>query len=142
MRNDLWTAWRTLVRAGTMVGETLHASRQVVGVRGGTISSAMSDPFRADHAELALMVNEKADAFASAGAALTDSWLRMQSDVTAQAFAVGGLMMAGRLPGPRASRALAARQRRIGDAALSGSMKALHPIHAAATANARRLKGR
>ncbi|MCA1654591.1 MAG: hypothetical protein ABR588_05720 [Sphingomicrobium sp.] len=140
MRNDLWTAWRTMMRAGTMMRETIDASHHVVEVRGEAISAAMSDPLHADQTELALMVNEKTEAFALAGAALTSRWLAMQSDLAAQALAVGGLMVSGRLPGRRAARAMVARQRRIGYAAAKGSIAALQPIHAAATANARRLK--
>jgi len=134
-----WAGWNAMVKAGTMLGETLEASRRVVNARQGTISNAMSDPFHADHRELALMVDEKTDAFAAAGAALANSWFSMQSDVAAQAMAVGGMMMSGRMPSAKATQAVAARQVRIGDAALRGSMKALRPIHATATANARRL---
>lgn len=140
MRNDLWTAWQQLLRAGTMVGETVAASHAVVGARQETISSAFADPLRADHAELALMVSEKTSAFASAGAALASNWLRMQSDLAAQAMALGAMTVSGRLPSARAARTMAARQRRITDAAVRGSMQALRPIHAAATANARRLR--
>ncbi len=125
-----------------MMSETLEAAGRVVGVRQGTISSAFSDPLNADHVELALMVDEKTDAFASAGVALASSWLRMQSDVTAQAMALAGVVMSGRPPTPKVTRAMADRQRRIGNAALAGSIQALRPIHAAATANARRLKPR
>ena len=134
-----WAGWNAVVKAGTMLGETLEASRRVVNARQGTISNAMSDPFHADHRKLALMVDEKTDAFASAGTALANSWFSMQSDVAAQAMAVGGMMMSGKLPSANATRIFAARQARIGDAALRGSVKALRPIHAAATANARRL---
>lgn len=136
---DPWAAWNAMIKAGTMVTETLDASRRVVNARQETISDAMTDPFHADHRELALMVGEKTDAFTSAGAALANSWFSMQSDVAAQAMAVGGMMMAGKVPSAKATQAMAARQLRIGDAALRGSMKALRPIHAAATANARRL---
>lgn len=134
-----WAGWNAMMKAGTMLGETLDASRRVVNARQGTISNAMSDPFHADHRELTLMVEEKADAFSLAGTALANSWFSMQSDVAAQAMAVGGMMMSGKILSAKVTQALAARQVRIGDAALRGSMKALRPIHAAATANARRL---
>lgn len=130
---DALTMWRDMMRAGTMVAETLGASERVIGARRGTIASALTDPFNADHAELALMVQEKANAFAQAGAALAGSWIETQGDLAAQVMA---------MTGSRSLRGVVARQRRIGNAALAGSMQALRPIHSTVTANDRRLRKR
>ena len=80
---DSWHTWNSMMRTGMMMAETLDASRRVIGVRSGTIASAMSDPFAADHAELARMVQEKALAFSQAGAVMATSWMRMQGDLAA-----------------------------------------------------------
>ena len=135
---DYWSDWQRLVRAGMMWSETLTAAHAVVGHRSKTIESALNDPFGADHAELGRMVSEKAAAFGAAGASLArDTWA-MQADLAAQAAALGSLMM-GQLPTPGASRAMVRRGQRIGSAALASSLRAMAPVHKAATANARRL---
>ncbi len=135
---DPWREWERLIRAGTMWSETLSASHKVVGHRSRTIEDALTDPFGADHAELGRMVSEKSLAFGAAGASLARDYLTMQADLSAQAAAMGKLMM-GQLPTPRASLAIAARAQRLGSAGLASSIRALTPVHKAATANARRL---
>jgi hypothetical protein len=135
---DYWNDWQRLVRAGTMWSETLTAAHAVVGHRRTTIEHALGDPFAADHVELGRMVSEKAAAFGAAGASLARDTLAMQADLVAQAAALGALMM-GQLPTPGASRAMVDRSRRIGSAALASSLRAMAPVHKAATSNARRL---
>ncbi len=135
---DMWREWQRLVRAGTMWSETLSAAHAVVGHRSRTIESAMNDPFGADRAELGRMVSEKSSAFGAAGASLASDYLTMQADLTAQAATLGALMM-GQLPTPRATQAMMLRSQRLGSAALASSIRALTPVHKAATANARRL---
>ena len=139
MRRDPWSEWQRLWRAGTMMSETMTASHAVVGHRSKTIETAMCDPLRADHAELARMVSEKAAAFGAAGASLSRDWLAMQRDWNAQTVAMSAVMM-GRLPGPRGAQAMIMRGQRLSNAALASTNRALKPIHAAATANARRLR--
>ncbi len=138
MPSDPWTEWRRLVRAGTLVGETLAASHRVVGHRRSTISAAVENPLRADHAELGRMVSEKMAAFGEAGSSLTRDWWAMQADLAAQAAAITGMML-GQAPGPSEARAMLARTKRIGGAMLASSNRAMTPIHRAATANERRL---
>ena len=133
-----WIEWQKLVRAGTMLGETLTATQAVVEHRSKTIETAMSDPMHADFVELGRMVSEKSAAFGAAGMSLSRDWLAMQRDLSAQAVALSEMMM-GRLPGPRASQAMVARGQRLGSAALASGVRAMSPIHRAAIANERRL---
>lgn len=133
-----WSEWQRMVRAGTMLGETFDASRSVVGHRQTLIAAAISDPLGADLAELGRMVSEKAEAFGAAGTALSQSWLAMQHDLAAQ-WSDMSAMMVGQWPGPRKTRAMVARGQRLGSAAVTGSVRAMTPIHRAATANQKRL---
>ncbi len=135
---DPWREWHRLMRAGTMWGETLSASQAVVGHRSKTIEAALANPLGADHAELGRMVSEKSSAFGEAGASLARDYFAIQSDLSAQATALGRMML-GQIPTPRATQALMSRSQRIGTAALASSIRALAPVHRAATANARRL---
>lgn len=137
-----WIEWQRMVRAGTMLGETLTATQSVVEHRSKTIENAMSDPLGADYTELGRMVSEKSEAFGAAGASLSRDWFTMQRDWNAQGVAVAGAlsaMMFGQLPGPRKAQAMMTRGQRLGSAALASSVRAMTPIHRAATANERRL---
>ena len=136
---DLWREWERMIRAGTLWSETLSAAHAVVGHRSRTIESALKNPLRADHAELGRMVSEKSSAFGAAGASLVRDVSTMQADLAAQAAALGAMMI-GQLPSPRATQAMVARNRRLASAALASSVRAMVPIHKAATANARRLR--
>jgi len=135
---DPWRDWQRMMRAGTMWNETLNAAQAVVGHRSRTIERALSNPFAADHAELGRMVSEKSSAFGAAGASLARDVLTMQADLSAQAAALGRMMM-GQLPTSRATQAMVSRSQRLASAALVSSIRALTPVHKAATANARRL---
>jgi len=136
---DLWREWQRMMRAGTMWSETLSAAHAVVGHRSRTIERALSNPFGADHAELGRMVSEKSRAFGAAGASLASDYFSMQADLSEQAAALGQMMM-GQLPTPRATQAMMVRTQRLGSAAMTSSIRALTPVHKAATANAKRLK--
>ena len=138
MRRDPWSEWQRLWRAGTMMRETMTASHAVVGHRSKTIETAMSDPFSADYVEIGRMVSEKTTAFGAASASLSRDWFAMQRDWNAQAVAVSAMMM-GKVPGPRAAQAMVARGQRMGSVALASSVRAMTPIHRAATANEKRL---
>jgi len=133
-----WIEWQRMVRAGTMLGETLTATQSVVEHRSKTIENAMSDPLGADYAELGRMVSEKSEAFGAAGASLSRDWFAMQRDWNAQAIALSAMMF-GKHPGPRKAQAMMTRGQRLGSAALASSVRAMTPIHRAATANERRL---
>ena len=133
-----WIEWQRMIRAGTMLSETLTATHSVVGHRSKTIESAMSDPLGADYVELGRMVSEKSVAFSAAGTSLSRDWLAMQRDWNAQVVDLSAIML-GRVPGPRKALAMAARGQRLGSAALSSGVRAMIPIHRAATANEKRL---
>ena len=131
-----------MIKAGRMLGETLDAANAVVAKRGETIAAAASDPLHADHRELALMVTEKGRAFAKSSATMAGDLMSMQSDLMRQSQAIGSIMLSGRVPTFAAAGAIIDRGARINQRALSSSIRALKPIHAAATANQRRLKTR
>jgi hypothetical protein len=138
MRRDAWSEWQRLWRAGTMMSETLTATQAVVGHRRKTIEAAISNPMHADYVELGRMVSEKTAAFGEAGASLSKDWFGMQRDWNAQAVALSKVMM-GQMPGPRAAQAMIVRGQRISSAALASGVRAMTPIHRAATANEKRL---
>ena len=135
---NMWNDWQRLMRAGTMWGETMSAAHTVVGYRSKTIETALNNPFDADHAELGRMMSEKGSAFGAAGASLARDYFALHADLSAQATAMGKMMM-GQMPGPRASLAMVSRSQRLGSAALASSIRALTPVHRTATANAKRL---
>lgn len=135
---DPWREWQRLVRAGTMWSETLTASQAVVGHRSKTIEGVLTDPLRADHAELGRMVSEKSAAFGAAGASLARDYFALQADLSAQSAALGKMMM-GQLPTPQAAQAMITRTQRLGTAAVASTIRAMTPVHRTATANARRL---
>lgn len=139
MPSNPWTEWQRLMRAGTMWGETMSAAHTVVGHRSKTIETALNNPFGADHAELGRMVSEKGTAFGAAGASLARDYVALHADLSAQATAMLKMMM-GQLPGPRASLTMVNHSQRLGSAALASSIRALTPVHKAATANAKRLR--
>ena len=138
MRRDPWSEWQRLWRAGTMMSETMTASHAVVGHRSKTIESAMSNPMGADYVELGRMVSEKSAAFGAASASLSRDWFAMQRDWNSQAMAMSQMMI-GQIPSARAAQAMIVRGQRLGSAALASGMRAMTPIHRAATANQKRL---
>lgn len=151
--NPIDRAART-VRAGQ---ETAEASAQVIARRLTIMGEAMANPLRADHAELGRMGPEKVEALtASAGAVasgamdLADQGRRIANREGAEASAhMARLSKTDNLAGAAAlqaawgmgvwSRALSDSWN-MGEAVLKMQAKALSPIHAAAVANARRLK--
>ncbi|MNL14612.1 Phasin protein [compost metagenome] len=151
--NPIDRAART-ARAGQ---ETAEASAQVIARRLAIMGEALADPLRADHAELSRMGVEKVEALtASAGAVATgalnlaDQGRRIADREGAEASAhLARLARADSLAGAAAlqaawgmgvwSRALADGWG-LGEAMLKMQAEALSPIHAAAVANAERLK--
>ncbi len=133
-----WVEWQKMVRAGTMMSETLSATQAVVEHRSKTIETAMNDPMGADLVELGTMVSEKSAAFGAAGLSLSNDWFAMQREWNAQLNAMSAMML-GTMPTPTAANAMVARGQRLGSAALASSVRAMTPIHKAATANQRRL---
>ena len=151
--NPIDRAART-VRAGQ---ETAEASAKVIARRLTIMGEAMTNPLRADHAELGRMGPEKVQAMtASAGALasgamdLADQGRRIADRESVEASAhLARLARADSLAGAAAlqtawgmgvwSRALSDSWT-MGESMLKLQAKALSPIHAAAVANAKRLK--
>ncbi|MGO4409228.1 MULTISPECIES: phasin family protein [unclassified Brevundimonas] len=151
--NPIDQAART-ARAGQ---ETAQASAEVIARRMTIMGEAMANPLRADHAELGRMGTEKVEALtASAGAVaagaldLAEQGGRIAGREGAEASAhLTRLASADSLAGAAAlqaawgmgvwSRAVADGWS-LGAALLKTQAEALSPIHAAAVANAARLK--
>ena len=132
--------------AGTTqrASETLDASREVVARRVELMGDAARSPLDGNYAELGRMVPEKMEAFGKAGAAMADEWWAMQSAFMAEVRHMGAIAMKGRAPTMSELFALWQRNAAFGLRALERASamgdKGLRPIHAAATANAKRLK--
>lgn len=137
--------------------ELAEASAAVIARRFEIMGEAMADPLRADHAELGRMGTEKVEALAaSAQAACTDALdlVERAGRLAARegAEAADCLARLARADTPAAFAAaqtdwvLGAWGRAMADgwsfygAALDAQERTLAPVHAAATANARRLK--
>ena len=133
-----WAEWQNMVRAGTMLSETLTATQAVVKHRSRTIEQAMVNPIGADLVELGRMVSEKSNAFGAAGASLSKDWFALQRDYYAQISDVSAMML-GKLPSPDRAQKMLARGSRLGNTALASSVRAMTPIHRVARANQRRL---
>lgn len=150
---DPFTAWTRLLsaafdlgRIGQNASATITASQDVIARRTDIMAAAMRSPMTGDYAELARMVPEKVEAFSKGSAAMANEWWSMQAAFMTEAQHLGGLMMRGRAPSiaelaELSSRGLSYAVHSIERAARFGSL-GLSPVHAAATANARRLKRR
>ncbi len=134
-----WQIWADAAQTGLRVWETMAASAVVIDKRMPMIDAGMRNPFTADHVELSGMVTEKAQAFAKAGeslahdmAAMQGLWMQTMQD----------LWQAGTshsLPSTRQMAARSDRALRLTDSMIGATGRALAPIHAKATANAKRL---
>ena len=135
--------------------EMFAASAQVIGHRSGRMAAAGPRPSALDRREFALMGQEKLDAAAASAAAMTRQWFAFGNAAALQAWrdalAAGNAALA--LASSRSLQESVERQaalaRTLGRSATSVSRlsaagahiagRGLAPIHAAATANARRL---
>ena len=137
--------------------EMLAASAQVIGLRTGRMAAAGPLPSARDQREFALMAQEKFDAASASAAAMAGQWWSIGSGFGAQGwhdlFQVGIAMLSlassssvqqsvdRRAELTRTLRRSAASASRLGTAGARVAHRGLQPIHAAATANARRLTG-
>ena len=115
--------------------DLMVASSDVIQHRSGTIRAAWHDPMSADYPELFGMVAEKVEAFTRANISLLQDLGQANVDILAAATRVGGVTPVG----------LAAAGLKASTRTSRMAERALRPIHARATANARRLnrkKGR
>ena len=146
------TLWTDLA---VQTGEMLAASAQVIGLRTGRMAAAGPLPSARDQREFALMVQEKFDAASASAAAMAGQWLSIGGGFGVQVwhdlFQAGiGLLSLAASPTVQQSvarqaelartlRRSAASASRLGTAGARVAHRGLQPIHAAATANARRL---
>lgn len=137
---DLYTSSLKAAETAIRFWETMVASRSVIESRLGTIHSAAHGPATADYAELARIVPEKVSAFSKAGAAALADLQALQSVSFAQTQHLTKLMLGGRMPSVREMAEIAARSAKMAIVTADAAGKALVPVHAKATSNARRLK--
>ncbi len=145
---------RHLARTGC---ELIEASGDVVARRLEIVAEAVREPLKADYAELALMGTEKVEALAASAAvgatgavAAADALGRIAAREGAAARKALTAMAAAPTPAEALNAhgqwALGAWSRSVRDSWAFGAAMlrlqadAIHPVHAAATANARRLR--
>ena len=145
----LWT------ELAVQTGEMLAASAQVIGLRTGRMAAAGPLPSARDQREFALMAQEKFDAAGASAAAMAGQWLSIGGGFGAQIWhdlfqaGIAMLSLASSLTVQqsvdrqaelaRTLKRSAASASRLGTAGARVAHRGLQPIHAAATANARRL---
>ena len=134
-----WQIWTDAARTGLQFWETIAASAVVIDRRMPMIDAGMRNPFTADHVELTGMVTEKAQAFAKAGDSLAHDMAAMQSLWVQAMQDAWSLGTAGRIPSATRVAASGDRAMQLAAGMIGASGRALTPIHAKATANARRL---
>ena len=138
-------------------GEMLAASAQVIGLRTGRMAAAGPLPSARDQREFALMAQEKFDAASASAAAMAGQWLSIGGGFAVQVwydlFQAGIAMLSlassrtvqqsvdRQAELTRTLRRSAASASHLGTAGARVAHRGLQPIHAAATANARRLTG-
>ena len=123
----------------TAGAELALASLRVVNARTPMIAQAFSDPVRGNYAELTRMVSEKPLAFAQGASAGGPAWLAMAAESNrylAQAWKTPSFGLAPAMSASLGAFAFWGRMMSLGVAWQSAM---LAPVHATATANARRL---
>lgn len=134
-----WQIWTDAARTGLQLWETVAASAVVIDRRMPMIDAGLRNPWTADHVELTGMVTEKTTAFAKAGDSLAHDMTAMQGlwfQAMQDAWSLGA---AGRIPSAKRIAASNDRTMRLAAGMIGAGGRALTPIHAKATANARRL---
>jgi len=148
---------RHLARTARASRELIEASGDVIARRLEIVAEAVREPLKADYAELTLMGTEKVEALAASAAigaagaaAAVDAAGRIAAREGAAACTALEAMAAARTPAEalaaQGSWALGAWGRSVRDSLGFGASMlklqadALQPVHAAATANARRLR--
>lgn len=139
---DPWGLGMSMWRNAIALQETAVASHAVIGCRHDTIRAALSNPLDADVEELGRMVPEKVEAFTKAGTSLLDDCFAFQADWFAQMRDLGTIAIAGVPPSAAALDRIGRRAARITTRMSRAGGRALAPVHAAATANDRRLRKR
>ncbi|KQY99102.1 hypothetical protein ASD21_03855 [Caulobacter sp. Root1455] len=123
----------------TAGAELALASLRVVNARTPMIAQALNDPMRGNYAELTRMVSEKPLAFAQGAAAGGPAWLAMAAESNRYLAQVWKTPSYGVAPAMTASLGAVAFWGRMMSLGVAWQSAMLAPVHAAATANARRL---
>lgn len=121
---DMWMEGCT---TGLRLFETMAAVPAVVNARMPMIGAAAFNPATGDWPELYKMVVEKAEALTQAGLSITRDMQAIQAE---------------KLRPTRSAKSAAASSARMRRHAIGAAGRALAPVHAAATGNARRLQAR
>ena len=119
--------------------ELAVASLRVINARTPMIVRAVGDPMRGDYAELTRMVSEKPLAFARGAVAAAPSWLALAAESNRYLAGAWKTPRHGLAPALDASLGAMAFWGRMMSLNLAGWSAMLAPVHAVATANARRL---
>ena len=135
---DAWKLSSAMWANSLALQETAFAAQSVIRERSKTIDQALRDPLRADVVELGRIVPEKLAAFGEAGSAMTKDWIDMQADLMAQGRDAM-LLFTSWPPSPAALDRMSRRGSRLAAKMGAAGGRALAPVHAAATANHRRL---
>ncbi|WP_152639862.1 hypothetical protein [Sphingobium bisphenolivorans] len=141
-----WTqAWKlgsSFWANNVALSEMAWAAHHVIGHRSRLIDAAMRDPMNANLAELSRMLPEKLSAFGKANAALNRAMMDVQADLLEHGSDLSSLLTKG---WPPETAVLERIGKRGTDILLKMSLAGGHviePVHAAATANHRRLSRR
>ncbi len=138
-------------------GEMLQASGDVINARLEIMAAGMADPRKVDLKELSLMSTEKVEALSASASAMAKTFGDIGGRVGSGVMAEAGLASRAATSIASASTPAAAMQAQysyavgwwnraagqmltLNSAMLKGQAEALRPIHAAAVANAKRLK--
>jgi hypothetical protein len=123
----------------TAGAELALASLRVVNARTPMIVQAFNDPMRGNYAELTRMVSEKPLAFAQGASAGGPAWLAMAAESNRYFAQVWKTPTYGLVPSMSASFGALAFWGRMMSLGVAWQSAMLAPVHAVATANARRL---
>ncbi|MBO9559659.1 MAG: hypothetical protein J7515_13900 [Caulobacter sp.] len=126
----------------TTSAELALASLRVVNARTPMIAQAIHDPARGNYAELTRMVSEKPLAFARGAHAAGPAWLAMAAESNRYLTQAWKAPSWGLDPALDASFGALAFWGRMMSLGVAWQSAMLAPLHAAATANARRLGSR
>jgi hypothetical protein len=138
---DLQTIWfwpMHMAQAMSQLGDLMVATPLVVGARSKTIAAAMTDPTHADVHELRTMISEKVDAFGQSQRAQRRA-LNAVKDAHASAGAFAKAVSTGSIEAPVLGWRAAEQCFSAWASLALLPLAVVTPVHARATANARRL---
>ncbi|ODP38907.1 MULTISPECIES: hypothetical protein [Sphingomonas] len=117
------------------------ATCHVMGSRSQTIDTAMRNPLQGDYRELGKMVPEKVAAFGKAGSVMANDWTAIHGEMLDQGRDLMSALFSWPPNAARMARIADRGSRLALEMSLAGG-RAMAPVHAAVTANDRRLRRR